>query len=87
MICFRSQTKTSFAAAETELSGLFEDDVEQLRRMSEDRMLEDGARRLAELAGLDMYLLLPTLELEIRSLQIYPEVAKESNACPYRLLE
>ncbi|HOB91022.1 MAG: baseplate J/gp47 family protein [Bacillota bacterium] len=55
-----------------------EDDVEQLRRMSEDRMLEDGARRLAELAGLDMYLLLPTLELEIRSLQIYPEVAKES---------
>lgn len=56
-----------------------EGDAEQLRRMSEARMLEDGAAKLMESSGLDMYLLTPTLEVNVRSIEIYPDVHKESD--------
>jgi len=54
-------------------------DVERLIEISESYMLQDGAARLRKLAGIDRYLLLPTLELHVKSSRIYPDVSMESD--------
>lgn len=56
-----------------------EADVERLMQISERWMLEDGAARLRKMAGLDRYLLTPTLELHIRSSRVYPDALTESD--------
>ncbi len=56
-----------------------EADVEHLIQISKGFMLEDGAARLRKLAGIDRYLLLPTLELHVKSSRVYPNVSMESD--------
>jgi hypothetical protein len=56
-----------------------EADVERLIQISERFMLDDGAARLRKLAGIDRYLLMPTLELHIRSSRVYPDASMESD--------
>lgn len=56
-----------------------ETDVDELRRMSEQWMREQGVSSLRKQAGLDVYLLLPTLEVSVRSSRIYPEAGRESD--------
>lgn len=56
-----------------------EDDMAQLQKLSRQRMLEEGTKKLGQTAGLDMYLLMPTLELRVLSASYYPDVGKESD--------
>jgi hypothetical protein len=56
-----------------------ESDVAELRRMSEQWIRDEGVSRLRKQTGLDVYLLLPTLEMSVRSSRVYPEVGRESD--------